>query len=67
MTSTVSVTPIQAFELGADALHLSRRPLPLAPDGHYDWQTPADAGLSHNNHSGVTNVIQEVSTRPRSN
>ena len=55
-----SITPIQAFELGADAVYLSRRPLPTAPDGHYDWETPADAGLSPNNHSGVTNVIQEV-------
>ena len=55
-----NVTPIQAFELGADAVYLSRRPLPTAPDGHYDWETPADAGLSPNNHSGVTNVIQEV-------
>ena len=62
----VGVTPIQAFELGADALYLSRRPLPRAPDGHYDWQTPADAGLSPENHSGVTNVIQEVN-RPWSN
>ena len=55
-----SVTPLQAFELGADALHLSKRPLPTAPDGHYDWQISADAGLSPNNHSGVTNVLQEV-------
>ena len=55
-----SVTPLQVFELGADAVHLSRRPLPTAPDGHYDWETPADAGLSPENHSGVTNVLQEV-------
>ena len=55
-----TVTPLQAFELGADAIYLSRRPLPTAPDGHYDWETPADAGLSPHNHSGVTNVLQEV-------
>jgi hypothetical protein len=57
-----SVTPIQAFELGADALYLSKRPLPTAPDGHYDWETPADAGISPSNHSDVTNVIQELQT-----
>jgi hypothetical protein len=61
-----SVTPIQVFELGADAVYLSKRPLPTAPDGHYDWQAPADAGLSPQNHSGVTNIIQEVRTRPHS-
>ena len=61
--SMASISPIQAFELGADAIHLSRRPLPTAPDGHYDWEIPADAGLSPNNHSGITNVIQEVRRR----
>ena len=55
-----SISPIQAFELGADAIYLSKRPLPTAPDGHYDWETPADAGLSPYNHSGVTNVLNEV-------
>ena len=56
-----SVTPLQAFELGADAIYLSKRPLPTAPDGQYDWAITADAGISPNNHSGVTNVLQEVS------
>lgn len=55
-----SITPIQAFELGSDSVYLSRRPLPTAPDGRYDWEAPADAGLNPNNHSGITNIIQEV-------
>ena len=61
-----SITPIQAFELGAlDAIYLSKRPLPTAPDGYYDWEIPANAALSPSNHSGLTNVLQEV-CRPRS-
>ena len=55
-----SISPLQAFELGADAIYLSKRPLPTAPDGHYDWEAPAEAGLSPYNHSGVTNVLNEV-------
>jgi linoleate 10R-lipoxygenase len=55
-----SVSPLQAFELGADAIYLSGRPLPTAPDGYYDWETTADAGLSPSNHSGLSNVLQEV-------
>lgn len=55
-----SVSPLQVFELGADAVYLSGRPLPTAPDGNYDWETPSNAGLSPYNHSAVTNVLQEV-------
>lgn len=58
-----SITPLQVFELGADAVYLSKRPLPTAPDGHYDWETPSDAGVSPQNHSGLTNVLQEVCGR----
>jgi len=54
------VTPIQAFTLGADAAYLSKRPLPVAPDGHYDWQTSANANLSPEGHSGITNIISQV-------
>jgi hypothetical protein len=55
-----SITPIQAFSLGADAAYLSKRPLPAAPDGHYDWQNQADANTSPQAHSGVTNLLNTV-------
>lgn len=55
-----SISPIQAFSLGADAAYLAKRPLPIAPDGHYDWEMSADARLKPENHSGVTNLIQKV-------
>ena len=46
--------------IGATAVYLSGRPLPTAPDGHYDWETPANADLGPKNYSGVTKVLQEV-------
>ncbi|KAJ7923789.1 heme peroxidase [Mycena leptocephala] len=52
-----SITPIQGFSLGADAVYLSKRPLPIAPDGHYDWENQADANTSPQAHAGVTNLI----------
>lgn len=55
-----SITPIQAFELGADAAYLSKRPLPIAPDGHYDWENQADANTSPQAHAGVTNLVNTV-------
>ena len=55
-----NISPIQAFSLGADAAYLAKRPLPVAPDGHYDWQTGADANLSPEGHSGITNLINRV-------
>ncbi|KAF9039702.1 heme peroxidase [Hymenopellis radicata] len=55
-----SITPIQAFSLGADTVYLSKRPLPVAPDGHYDWENQADANTSPQAHAGVTNLINTV-------
>jgi hypothetical protein len=55
-----SITPIQGFSLGADAVYLSKRPLPIAPDGHYDWENQADANTSPQAHAGVTNLINTV-------
>ncbi|KAF9458998.1 heme peroxidase [Collybia nuda] len=54
------IPPIQAFALGADAVYLSHRPPPTAPDGHYDWQTPSDANMSLEGHSAVTNLLTTV-------
>ncbi|KAJ7443813.1 heme peroxidase [Mycena latifolia] len=51
------IPPMQAFALGADAAYLSKRPLPAAPDGHYDWQNQADPSSSPQNHSAVTNLL----------
>ncbi|KAJ6585690.1 heme peroxidase [Mycena capillaripes] len=55
-----SISPIQAFSLGADAIYLSKRPLPIAPDGHYDWENQADANTSPQGHAGVTNLINTI-------
>ncbi|KAJ7208882.1 heme peroxidase [Mycena pura] len=55
-----SITPIQAFSLGADAVYLSKRPLPTAPDGLYDWEDQANPNTSPQAHAGVTNLINEV-------
>ncbi|KAJ6607611.1 heme peroxidase [Mycena sp. CBHHK59/15] len=55
-----SITPIQAFSLGADAAYLAKRQLPIAPDGHYDWENSADAATSPKAHSGVTNLLNTI-------
>ncbi|KAJ6583033.1 heme peroxidase [Mycena vulgaris] len=55
-----SITPIQAFSLGADAVFLSKRPLPVAPDGHYDWESRADSKTSPKGHSSVTNLLETI-------
>ncbi|KAJ7078001.1 heme peroxidase [Mycena belliarum] len=55
-----SITPIQAFSLGADAVYLSKRPPPVAPDGHYDWEDQADANTRPQAHAGVANLIKTM-------
>jgi hypothetical protein len=54
------ITPIQAFSLGADLVHLANRDLPIAPDGLYDWQAADDANTSTQGHSTVTNLVHIV-------
>ncbi|TFK61201.1 heme peroxidase [Pluteus cervinus] len=54
------ISPLQVFSLGADAVYLADRPLPTAPDGHYDYEMTAEANTSPENHSGITNLINEV-------
>ncbi|KAJ7448053.1 heme peroxidase [Mycena latifolia] len=51
------IPPMQAFSLGADAVHLSKRPLPTAPDGHYDWENQSDPSSSPQSHAAVTNLL----------
>ncbi|KAJ6476780.1 heme peroxidase [Mycena vitilis] len=55
-----TITPIQAFSLGADAVYLSKRPLPVAPDGEYDWENQADSKTSPQGHAGITNLLNTL-------
>ncbi|KAF8878552.1 heme peroxidase [Infundibulicybe gibba] len=55
------ITPIQAFGLAADTVYLSKRPLPNAPDGRYDWQA-SSTSLGTEGHSGITNLINKIET-----
>lgn len=59
---SAKISPIQAFSLGADAAYLSSRPLPTAPDGHYDWEARSDANTRPEGHSGVTNLLNKIET-----
>ncbi|KAF8579879.1 heme peroxidase [Ramaria rubella] len=62
MPPAITITPIQAFSLGADAVYLSKRDPPTAPDGHYDWEVSEDTNASQSGHSAVTNLINRVET-----
>ena len=55
------VSPVQAFTLAADASYLSKRPLPTAPDGYYDWQVSSDPAAKRHGHSTITNLVNRVS------
>ena len=57
-----NVSPIQAFSLVADASYLSKRPVPTAPDGYYDWQINSDPAEQREGHATVTNLVNEVSS-----
>ena len=54
------ITAAQALALGADALYLSRRPLPVSPTGYYDWQITVDPADDREGHSTVGNIINRV-------
>lgn len=56
-----NITATQAFTLVADAAYLSKRPLPAAPDGYYDWQVASNPAEKLKGHSSVTNLINRVS------
>lgn len=55
-----SINPAQVFSMGADAIYLSARPLPIAPTGYYDWQVSSDPAGRREGHSAVTNLINQV-------
>ncbi|KAL0959663.1 hypothetical protein HGRIS_011365 [Hohenbuehelia grisea] len=56
------VSASQILTLGADSVHLSKRPLPTAPDGYYDWQVSGDPVDKREGHSGLTNFINRFDT-----
>ena len=60
-----SFNPAQALSMGADAIYLSARPLPIAPTGYYDWEVSSNPAERRLGHSAVTNLINQV--RPLSN
>ena len=60
-----SINPGQVFSIGADAIYLSSRPLPIAPTGYYDWEVSSDPAERRQGHSAVTNLMNRV--RPLSN
>ncbi|KAL0061354.1 hypothetical protein AAF712_011812 [Marasmius tenuissimus] len=61
-----SISPLQAFSLGADAVYLKARPLPTAPDGQYDTKISSQSAGpgATQEHSALTNVQNQVSKGP---
>ena len=55
-----SINPAQVLSIGADAIYLSARPLPIALTGYYDWQVTSDPAGRRQGHSAVTNLINQV-------
>jgi hypothetical protein len=55
MADGVSFT--DAISMAADAAYLSKRDLPVAPDGYYDWQITSDPADDREGHSLVTNLL----------
>ncbi|KAJ7079447.1 heme peroxidase [Mycena belliarum] len=60
--SATSIPPLEVFSLGADFVHLSKRGLPIAPDGEYDYENEPNATWSSapQSHSAVTNLIDSL-------
>ncbi|KAJ7894889.1 heme peroxidase [Mycena olivaceomarginata] len=55
-----SIPLLEALSLGADAAYLSKRGLPIAPDGQYDWEHQADNSRSPQGHAALTNLINTI-------
>jgi len=55
-----SITAAQALSMGADAVYLANRPLPVAPTGYYDWQITTDPSDDREGHSTVTNLVNRI-------
>lgn len=54
------VSPMQNFAIQTDAAKLSRRVLPIAPDGYYDWQVSDDPSAVKAGHSEFTHFLQRM-------
>ncbi|KAG6817060.1 hypothetical protein H0H87_000238 [Tephrocybe sp. NHM501043] len=54
------ISAAQALAMGADAVYLKKRPLPVAPTGYYDWQIKTDLADDREGHSLVGNTISNV-------
>jgi len=52
----------QVLSMGADAIHLSKRPPPTAPTGYYDWEVSSDPADGRKGHSVVSNLIGSIET-----
>ncbi|KAF4571708.1 hypothetical protein EYR40_008225 [Pleurotus pulmonarius] len=57
-----TITPSQIVSLGADAVYLTARAPPDAPDGLYDWQVSMNAADQKEGHSTTSNFINRVET-----
>ncbi|KAJ6589604.1 heme peroxidase [Mycena capillaripes] len=59
-----SIPPIETFCVGIAASRLSKRPLPVAPDGEHDHETQADARrTSSQGHRGPINSIKRIKSK----
>ncbi|KAL0577572.1 hypothetical protein V5O48_004403 [Marasmius crinis-equi] len=60
-----SISPLQAFSLGADAMYLKSRPPPTAPDGQYDSKISSQSGGpgATQDHSALSNAINNLKTQ----
>ncbi|RDB17409.1 Psi-producing oxygenase A [Hypsizygus marmoreus] len=56
------IGPVKALTIGSDAVHLARRPPPIAPTGYYDWQVSNDPASYRHGHSQVTNLVNRAQT-----
>lgn len=54
------ISASQALTMGIDAVYLSKRSLPTAPTGYYDWQITTDPADDREGHSAVTNLVNRV-------
>ncbi|RDB16366.1 Psi-producing oxygenase A [Hypsizygus marmoreus] len=54
------IAPTQIASMGFDAVYLSSRSPPTAPDGYYDWQITTDPADKREGHAAVTNLIHRV-------
>lgn len=62
MAANLSATKL--LSIGADAIHLSKRPPPTAPTGYYEYEITPTTDDDSQAHSKLTNFIQQVCCPP---